>query len=301
MKFKQEITLKEHKAAVYALCRGSEEHIIFSGGSDQYVIQWNLKSMTAEKVVAKSSTTLISLLYIKEYNYLLIGQIEGGIHVIDLDQGKEVSYLKIHKGYIFDLKFHEVKKELVVASGDGSISIWSLSDFKLLYQLPLCKEKIRSISFSPDSQKAAFACGDGSVNVLNIHDWSVDQKIEGFSSAINSVHYMPNGTHLLLGEKNAHLYLVNGITALKELDLAAHYWAIYDIQFSPSKNLFATGSRDKTVKIWDVENMKVLKRFEGLKDKAHTHSVNKLLWLNYNNYLISTGDDGTLKVWSIEE
>ncbi|MEX2379534.1 MAG: WD40 repeat domain-containing protein, partial [Vicingaceae bacterium] len=79
----------------------------------------------------------------------------------------------------------------------------------------------------------------------------------------------------------------------------AHYWAIYDIAFSPNGKLFATASRDKTVKIWDAESTKVLKRFEGHKDQAHSHSVNKLLWLNQNQ-LLSTGDDGSVKLWSIE-
>ncbi len=300
MEFKQLFSLKEHKSAVYALCQGREEHLILSAGSDQYVIQWNLETLSAERVIAKSSTTVISLLYVKEFNYVLIGQIEGGIHVIDLKQGKEVSYLKIHKGYIFDLKYHAAKKELVVASGDGSISIWSLSDFKLLYQLQLCKQKVRSINFSADSAKAVASLGDGSIAVLNTMDWSIDQQIKGFSSAVNCAQFMPDNS-ILAGEKNAHLHKVNLNRAEKELDLAAHYWAIYDIQFSSDSRFFATASRDKTVKVWDSESMKVLKRFEGLKDKAHTHSVNKLLWVNYKNYLISTGDDATFKVWQIIE
>jgi WD40 repeat protein len=81
--------------------------------------------------------------------------------------------------------------------------------------------------------------------------------------------------------------------------LPADYWAIYDIAFSPNGMYFATASRDKTVKIWDAENYVVLKRFEGQKYKAHSHSVNKLLWLNQKQ-LLSTGDDGSIRLWGID-
>jgi WD40 repeat protein len=108
MEFEQKGTLSEHKAAIYAICEGEENHIFYSGGSDQFVIRWNLKTMEAEKVISKAPTTVISLSFLKVQNLLLIGQIEGGVHVIDLAENKELKYLKIHKGYIFDIQSIDV-------------------------------------------------------------------------------------------------------------------------------------------------------------------------------------------------
>ena len=83
-------------------------------------------------------------------------------------------------------------------------------------------------------------------------------------------------------------------------NIAAHNWAIYDMAFSENGKYLATASRDKTIKIWDANQLKVLQRIEGFKDSGHTHSVNAILWLAYNNLLISAGDDQSLKVWEEE-
>ena len=301
MDFTLKQTLLEHKAAVYALCEGPSNHEFFSAGSDRHVIRWNLKKMKAEAVVAKSPTTIISLAYLKEWNYLLIGQVEGGVHVIDLDQGKEIKYLKVHKGYVFDILFIKEKKELVFSSGDGSISIWSAPDFELLYQKQLTKEKIRKMDYSIDREELAVGLGDGRLAYLKLSDWSLIGHSDDYASPVNAVKYDPNGTFILAGEKDAQLHQIYFDDPSKNRKIAAHYWAIYVIDFAsfPDRFLFATASRDKTVKIWDGDSMKVLKRFEGFKDKAHTHSVNALYWSTFNQYLISAGDDKSIKIWEI--
>jgi len=301
MKFNQIASLIEHKAAVYALCEGAETHEIFSAGSDRHVIKWNLKSLKAEAVVAKSPTTIISLAYLKKWNYILIGQVEGGVHIIDLNKGEEFRYLKVHKGYIFDILFIEEKEELVFSSGDGSISIWSVPDFKLLFQQQLTENKIRRMDYSIHRNELAVGLGDGRLAYLSLEDWRVLGYSNRYSSAINSLSYHSNASYILAGEKNAQLHQIHFNESAEDEKLAAHYWAIYDIAFDPSSNgqLFATASRDKTIKIWDAHTLKVLKRFEGFADKGHTHSVNSLLWAKYNNYLISAGDDKSLKIWNI--
>ena len=43
----------------------------------------------------------------------------------------------------------------------------------------------------------------------------------------------------------------------------------------------------------------MLARIDKSQHEGHTHSVNKLLWTDFNNYLISTGDDKAIMVWEI--
>ena len=187
MEFKQRGVLSEHKAAVYALCEGEEDYHVYSGGSDRYVIRWNLKTMEAEKVVSKSPTTIVSLCFLKEQNVLLIGQMEGGVHVIDLAENKELKYLKVHKGYIFDIQFVEEKNEVVFSSGDGTISVWSVPKFELLFQTKIGEGKNRKLAYSVARKELAVASADGFVAVFNTDDWSEKFQVTDLESGANSV------------------------------------------------------------------------------------------------------------------
>jgi WD40 repeat protein len=81
--------------------------------------------------------------------------------------------------------------------------------------------------------------------------------------------------------------------------IPAHPWAIYDIAYSPDSNLFATASRDKTLKIWDSKTFQPLEVIDKENYDGHQFSVNKLIWSSHNNYLISAGDDKAIMVWEI--
>ena len=83
------------------------------------------------------------------------------------------------------------------------------------------------------------------------------------------------------------------------MTIPAHMFTINDIVFSPDGKLMATAGRDKHIKIWDAEAFNLLKVIDREKFGGHINSVNKLFWSNWNNYLISCGDDKAVMVWEI--
>lgn len=299
MKYKIKKNLKAHQGAVYSLCPADEEFRFFSAGADRNVVLWNLKQMKAEGVVAKSPTTVISLSYLKASNLLFIGQVEGGVHVIDLNENKEIHYLKPHQGYIFKIIQLEDKKEMLLCSGDGSFSVWSTESFEMLYQTKCCQEKIRTAVDCQSLNFVAIGLGNGKVQLYNRNDWSLQDEIVDLPSSIMALGFNDSSKELIIGEKDAHLSIYDFKSAKISERMPAHYWAIYDVAVEPSGKRFITASRDKTIKVWSAETTKVLKRFEGFKDLAHTHSVNTLLWIEDEKLLISSGDDGNVKIWDL--
>jgi WD40 repeat protein len=56
---------------------------------------------------------------------------------------------------------------------------------------------------------------------------------------------------------------------------------------------------DKSIKVWDMEALKLLKVIDKARHAGHGTSVNKLLWTNYNDQLASASDDRTISIWNI--
>ncbi|MEI6814975.1 MAG: hypothetical protein WCL14_00085 [Bacteroidota bacterium] len=73
-----------HNAAVYCIEKGNSENRIFTGSSDQAVIEWDLKGEQPPKVIANVGAIVYSLCFITENNYLIIGDAKGGIHILDM-------------------------------------------------------------------------------------------------------------------------------------------------------------------------------------------------------------------------
>jgi len=291
-----------HGGAIFTLEPDDHPHLFYSGSSDNLVIRWNMKDHQQNKVVAKIPAKAMALKYVPDRNLLLVGQSLGGIHVIDLNKNEEIKLLQLHRQSIYDIQYLPEKESFWALAGDGSLSVWSINDFSLITALKLCDKKIRSIDFNIVLKEAAVGCGDGSIRIFDFETFAEKKILKGHADdfSVNTVCYHPNGKYLLSGSRDAYLNVwdIENDYALIH-HIPAHNYAIYSIVFSPDKKFFATGSRDKTIKIWDAENFEMLVRMDKLQHAGHTHSVNKLLWSDFNNYLISTGDDKAIMVWGI--
>jgi WD40 repeat protein len=80
----------------------------------------------------------------------------------------------------------------------------------------------------------------------------------------------------------------------------AHIYSINSVVLSPSGQYLATGSMDKTIKIWEAGSLKLLKVLDFARYGGHKNSINRLLWMSFNDLLVSGSDDKNISVWKID-
>jgi WD40 repeat protein len=284
-------TLKGHTGCIYAVDKGLAANMIFTGGSDNFIAQWDLHTLEGEKFATSFAAHLYTICHIPEKKLLLAGTTDGNIHIIDTDQKKEIRILKYHKGPVFDIKYSLKTNCFYTAGGDGNFAVCSLDSLSLIKMIMLCREKLRSIDFNYHTSEIAIAMGSCDIFILDLFTLQLKYGFIAHRLSANIVRYTPDGKFLLSGGRDAYLNVWETCSYTQVKSTPAHNWAIYDIAFSPDNALFATASRDKTVKIWDAKTFGLIKRITKDSPGAHTHSVNKLLWSAFNNYLISVGDD----------
>jgi len=286
-----------HSAALYALAKGRTPHTLFSAGGDRVVAEWNLQSGEINTFAIRTEATIYSLLNIGDQ--LLIGTSKGSMHVIDLASKKELRHLKLHDKGIFHLHVDQTHRRVYAGCADGSVSIWDPTDWSLLWHLKLTSEKIRRVAQNADGSLTSVACGDGSCVILENENHRVIYEFDAHEESCNSLAFLPNG-NLVTGGKDAHIRVWNGNNGFSLIkEIPAHNYAIYDILVQANSKWIATASRDKTIKIWDLDLNEKPVRLDRAKKGGHLNSVNGLLMLDGDQFA-SCSDDRSVILWQVE-
>ena len=129
---KLEHTFTGHDGPVYAIESSLDGNGFYTGSGDKLVSSWNLDLVTLPTALINVGAIIYSVIFIEEFNHLLIGEANGGLHIVDLDKKEEIRFITHHQGGIFDIKYSLKNHQLYTASADGSLAIWNIENFSLL-------------------------------------------------------------------------------------------------------------------------------------------------------------------------
>jgi len=148
----------------------------------------------------------------------------------------------------------------------------------------------------------AVGASDGHIYFISERDFALTKVIQdAHDKSVFSLAFSYDGNKLLSGGRDALLkcWHLDQNKPKLETSINAHWFTINAIALHPNGHIFATASRDKTIKIWDSKTLKVLKVLEGVRDGGHVNSVNTLLWIDGGKLLASAGDDRTIVLWEL--
>ncbi|KAL0951644.1 hypothetical protein HGRIS_008324 [Hohenbuehelia grisea] len=125
---------------------------------------------------------------------------------------------------------------------------------------------------------------------------------------INALDVSPNDRLLVSGsqDRTAKVYEIDFVPGTRgrpprgELRLVGtckgHKRGVWTVRFGRAERLLATGSGDRTVRLWSLEDFSCVKTFEG-----HTNSVLRVDFLNAGMQLVSSASDGLVKLWNVRD
>lgn len=291
--------LNGHKGAIYAICQADLPMHVFTAGSDGIIARWDICNAISSGALAQVQAPVFSLFYEEETHLLFVGREDGGMHVLDTQSRKELKLIKNHSQGVFSIR--KVGNFIYTVGGDGNMAIMDMEQLQTQKVLKISEKKLRGLYYDSDEKNIITAAADGFVRSVGYLDSQIKQAWFAHEGAANTIAKLPDG-RLITGGRDARLKIwaksEKDYTLNK--DIAAHNYAIYQIKTYLEQGIFITASRDKTLKIWDMETMAVCKRINRVQDMGHKNSVNDFVFFPETSTLISVSDDAAIMVWNLQ-
>ncbi len=292
MRLQLKATLEGHEHPIYALCNSSKEHIIFSGGGEGAVVEWSLKTMQPIKIMYKTRASIYSIHCPKSLPLLVSGDREGKISIFHFVDQKLIYQEALCNKAIFGML--SIEHLLYFVSEDGILRVFNLDTLTMVSEHPISENALRCITYNESDQLLYIGCKDCIIYAFSIHEQKVKYKMQDHTLPVFSLAYDATHKHLLSGSRDAQIKIW---TNSEVQNLPAHLYAVNNIQLIPSLGVFASASMDKSLKIWDAQNFRLMGLADPHVNNGHHKSVNTLCFTPYENLLVSAGDDRLIKVW----
>jgi WD40 repeat protein/serine/threonine protein kinase len=220
----------------------------------------------------------------------------------DVATHQERATLRGHERPVECLAFAPDSRTVATGDGHGTVWLWDTTTGKARARLAGRQGRVSVLCFAPDGKTLAAADvrSAEAQGVLKMWDVATARERATFQQAFagdfRTVAFSPDGKLLAaVGPKDAagqiHLKLCDTATG-RQRSVAAHGWWISCLAFSPDGKRLATGSMDKTVKLWDVGTL------NGLAVLAEPGFVRCLAFAPGGD-LLATGGDGAGHLWDV--
>ncbi|NEP61611.1 MAG: protein kinase [Symploca sp. SIO2G7] len=323
-------TFTKHSGAVYAVAFSPNGKIIASGSGDKTIKLWELSTEWELCTLGGSwfsghSQKVRSIAFSPTGKTLASGSEDKTIKLWNVRTFQEFRTIKGHAKSVNTIAFSPDGKTLASGGGDKTIKLWRMGTGKEQQSLEHLFE-VLSVAFSPDGNILASGSWD---YIIRLWDVRTGQKICTFDKHlfdVFSVAFSPDGTILASGseentiklwnltniekqgnrqqatgnrEENCISHSIGGAKfssgAFQEQQtLIGHTNSVNAVVFSPDGKTLVSGSKDKTINLWDVSTGELL--YQG---QAHSDSVLSLAISPDGQTLASGSADGTIKIWQL--
>jgi WD40 repeat protein len=133
----------------------------------------------------------------------------------------------------------------------------------------------------------ADALGNSALSLVN-----TGKDLDAFVQALRAVKILPNQQSSTASGLYALQEALNSRSEHNRLE--GHHSSVYSVSFSPNGQTLATGSADKTIKLWNLATGKEIRTLQG-----HQNSVLSVSFSPDGQTLASSSRDQTIKLWNL--
>ncbi len=203
--------------------------------------------------------------------------------------GREPLVLSGHAGAVTQVAFAPGDELVATLSADRTVRLWDPASGELVRVLEPKGPPTDRIAWSPDGSRLAVGGQGGEVRFLDPRGEEPERVLAAHEAPVVAMAWTPG--LLVTGALDGIVRLWDPATLEWRGALEGHAGTVRVLAFSPDGQLIATGSADRTVRVW-TRSGRVLATLEG-----HEDHVTALSWHPGSGRLASSSFDTTVRVW----
>ncbi len=200
--------------------------------------------------------------------------------------------LKGHKGAVGNVAYTDDGRSIVTSGDDRTLRIWSSTTGSLSRTVPLDESPPTSLALM--GTRALTGHDDGRVMLWDLDRGDKPAAYKRNDADVWSVTFAGEPNRFAVATHDWKIALWDAGTTTAPLHVFdGHESAVQAIAFSRQRRLLASGSADRTVKLWNLETLDLERTYRG-----HPDFVTALAFSPDGKTLASASLDGSIRLWS---
>lgn len=252
-------TLEGHAAEVTALAFADSRTLV-SGAGDGALKIWDLANGKARTTLEGHEGAVSATVVSPDGSLLATSGADENVFLWDLSAGKK-RFTLTHTDVVTALAFAPDGRSLAATSRDGDVRLWDVDSGKWQRTLDGDGGPALALAFAPDGSSVAVGGSGEKVTIWNLATGKPRLTLRGHHGMILGLAFTPDGRTLAgaaspddrgVLQAPGEVKLWDPLTGQVRATLRGHGEGVTCLTFAPGGRFLATGSRDRTVKVWEA-------------------------------------------------
>eukprot|EP01015_Nassula_variabilis_P035298 TRINITY_DN884_c0_g4_i4.p1 TRINITY_DN884_c0_g4~~TRINITY_DN884_c0_g4_i4.p1 ORF type:complete len:300 (-),score=52.67 TRINITY_DN884_c0_g4_i4:159-1058(-) len=273
---------------------------IITSSRDKKIKVWNFKTLTLAFELQTEDVRIYTLTLSPDNKYLVAGVSGYKMQIWDLHERRFLNEFKfVHSNDIKSIVISSDNKLIISGQLDGTLSFWNLETRQLIYK-NMPRYQVLSMAMTSDNKYLIQGTTTGQIIA-----WDIQSKkmisIQDLSQTdqIKTVFVSNKNKYMLAVTSEGYFVLFELFYEQEEEDddyvfEDAHSDDVDAVAVTRDSKYMITGSRDRSIKIWDFQTKKLLYTIEN----AHKETVTSLTFTSDDKYILSASRDRSVKQWT---
>ena len=284
------MVLTGHTEPVYAVKFSPDGETIASGSADNTTRLWNMHTGKLIKTFTEAGRPI----EFSPDGNVLLGKSSNPrqLQMLNVITGELIKTLN-WTNFVWSAAF-SADSNIIAAGGiDGTIRLWDATTGQTIKSFKAHSDTVLDVVFSPDGKTLATAGRDDTMRWWDIQTAENIKTFREYLGGRSHMEYSADGKTIAI-RRHDQIWLRDATTGKHVKTLKGHTEPIWGIGFSASGDLIATGSADKTARLWNTQTGESTRTLTG-----HTDTVYAPVFSPDGNKLVTKCNDNVLRLWDI--